>query len=353
MRRISRTAALILAVLLGASGARGVHAQTASGGGNPSQAAMDEAAGHFRRGVDLFKEADFRGALIEFRRANQLAPSFRVLYNIGQCYLELQDYGGALRSFQAYLSEGGKSIPRDRRSAVEGEIHKLQSRVAYVEITSNVSGAEVRVDDDIVGTTPLEKPILVGSGRRKITIEKAGLPPAMKLIDVAGGDRVSVSLPLNDPSRSASPAPATTPAAPPAPEPKAHDVPAPEPRAHDATAAAGGSSSTSYVWVGWTATGLLAAGTAVTAYLAFRAKNDFDSALGAFPGNASEQSDARSRTRTFALVADILGGATIIAGGVSLYFTLSSGKSDAPKQGASPSWKIAVAPQRLFLQGEF
>src|SRR5438876_6791259 len=114
MRRTSWTAAaLLLATLLGASGAR---AQTASGGGTPSQATMDEAAAHFRRGVDLFKEADFRGALIEFRRANQLAPSFRVLYNIGQCYLELQDYGGALRSFQAYLSEGGKGIPRDRRS---------------------------------------------------------------------------------------------------------------------------------------------------------------------------------------------------------------------------------------------
>ena len=54
-----------------------------------------------------------------------------------------------------------------------------------------------------------------------------------------------------------------------------------------------------------------------------------------------------------AIVADILGGATILAGGLSLYFTLSSGKSDAPKQGGAPSLKIAIAPQRLLLQGEF
>src|SRR5260221_8307208 len=167
MRRLSRTAAslVLLSLLVHAP----ANAQTPPAAA-PSAQAQDEAGAHFRRGVDLFKEADFRGALIEFRRANQIAPSFRVFYNLGQCYLELQDYAGALKSFQAYLEQGGKQIPKDRRAAVEGELKKLQSRVAHVEITSNVSGAEVRVDDDMVGTTPLAAPVLVGSGRRRISV---------------------------------------------------------------------------------------------------------------------------------------------------------------------------------------
>src|SRR5258706_11621719 len=159
MRRISRSAAAIAIAAQLSLVPSGAHAQPASG--TPTQASADEAGVHFRRGIDLFKEADFRGALIEFRRANQIAPNFRVQYNLAQCYLEMQDYAGALRAFQAYLSEGKAQVPRDRRAQVEGEIKKLQSRVAPVEITSNVARAQGRVDDDVVGTTPLDKPVLV------------------------------------------------------------------------------------------------------------------------------------------------------------------------------------------------
>src|SRR5688572_28689276 len=82
----------------------------------PPASAQEEAGSRFRRGVDLFKEADFRAALIEFKRAHELAPNYKVLYNIGQCHLELQDYAGALRAYQGYLDGGGKDISSSRRS---------------------------------------------------------------------------------------------------------------------------------------------------------------------------------------------------------------------------------------------
>jgi hypothetical protein len=324
----------------------------------PSRAATEEAGAHFRRGIELFKEADFRGALIELRRANQIAPSFRVLYNIGQCYLELQDYAGALRSFQAYLNEGGARIPRERRTAVEGDIQKLQGRVAYVEVTSNVAGAEVRVDEDVVGTTPLDKPVLVGSGRRKISVEKAGLPSAEKMIDVAGGDRLTLSLPLNQPT--SAPAAASPPAAapsppPPAPPPAADTTPTAHAQSTTATPPPSSSSSHSSVWIGWTVTGVLAAGAVVTGVLALSAKQDSDTKLGTFPGNASDISNAHKNTQLFAALTDGLGGAAIIAGAFSLYFTLSSGKSEPNKSALAPAPKLrlGVATNRILLQGEF
>jgi len=311
---------------------------------------MDEAAPHFRRGLELFKEADFRGALIELRRANQIAPSFRLLYNIGQCYLELQDYAGALRSFQAYLSEGGARVPRDRRATVDADIQKLQGRVATIELSTNVSGAEVRVDDDVVGTTPLGQPLLVGAGRRRITIEKAGMPAAAKLIDVAGGDHLSLSLPLNA-QASASAASAAPPPVVSAP------APAPPPPAPATTIASSSSpipataQSPSHVWIGWTVTGVLAAGGIVSGILALQAKHDSDDKLATVPGNATDIHNAHVSTQLFSALADGLGAAAIIAGGVSLYFTLKSPKSDAHASAAP--LRLGVGADRVFLQGSF
>ena len=76
----------------------------------------EEAKSHFQRAVDLFHEADFRAALIEFQRAYDAAPNYKVLYNLGQTAQELQDYAGALKAFRGYLDGGGREIPAARRT---------------------------------------------------------------------------------------------------------------------------------------------------------------------------------------------------------------------------------------------
>lgn len=337
-------------VLGGALSLSGVRvAQAAEPAGAQAQ---DEASAHFRRGLDLFKEADFRGALIELRRANQIAPSYRILYNIGQCYLELQDYAGALRSFQAYLAEGGAKVPRDRRAAVEGDIQKLQGRVATVDLTTNVEGAEVRVDDDVVGTTPLGRPVLVGAGRRRITIEKSGVAPATKIVDVAGGDHLALSLPVNlqAPAAPAAPAPPAA-APPPAPPPAANtNAPAAAPPPPPPPAEP---SSPSYVWIGWTVTGVLAAGGIGTGIAALAAKHDSDEKLATVPGNAADIHDAHQSTVLFSALADGLGAAAVVAGAVSLYFTLKSPKADAHAGAATSSLRLGITGDRVVLQGSF
>src|SRR5260370_20021824 len=106
---------------------------------------------HFKRGVDFFKEGDYRAAMIEFKRAYEAAPNYKVLYNLGQTSLELQDYAGALKAFRGYLDGGGRDIAAARRAQVEVELKKLDSRVARVEIAVNLEGADVAGDDVSVG----------------------------------------------------------------------------------------------------------------------------------------------------------------------------------------------------------
>ena len=78
---MKRLSILIMSSLLLAGPS--VHAQpktTAS----ETEPALGEARERFQRGVDLYKEGSFDAALAEFNKAYELAPNFRVLYNMAQ-----------------------------------------------------------------------------------------------------------------------------------------------------------------------------------------------------------------------------------------------------------------------------
>jgi hypothetical protein len=287
-------------------------------------AAQVEGRQHFRRGVDFFKEGDYRAALIEFKRAYELAPNYKVLYNLGQTSLELQDYASALRSFEKYLNDGAKEIAATRRTQVEAEVERLKKRVARVEVTTNVPDAEVFIDDVSVGKTPLA-PIAVSAGRRKFSASKGGIT-ATRAVDLAGGDTTKVALEIVEPVAPA-PTPVATPVQTAEPtrtpirtETPRAPVPSPQPPAPEP--------SNTGLWLGITATGALAAGAVATGIFALSAKKDFDSTVARFGVDAQTVSDARSKTRTLALVTDILAGATVLAGGITLITSLgsSSGK---------------------------
>jgi len=57
-------------------------APVAAQGAQPNEEALAEAGKHFQRGVTLYSETDYRGALVEFKRTAALIPNPAVLYNI-------------------------------------------------------------------------------------------------------------------------------------------------------------------------------------------------------------------------------------------------------------------------------
>src|SRR5438874_7689952 len=121
---------------------------------NPSR----EAAKHFQRGVDLYNDGDFRGALVEFKKAYGLWPRANVLYDIGQTEYQLLDYASALRTMERYLAETGANAPH--RAEVEASVEVLRGRVGRVILTTDPA-CDITIDDQPVGTSPIDTPILV------------------------------------------------------------------------------------------------------------------------------------------------------------------------------------------------
>jgi hypothetical protein len=284
----------------------------------PTAAAVMEAGKHFQRGVALYNEADYRAALVEFRRAYEIAPNVAVLYNIGEAYYQLQNYAAALSTLNRYLAESGAAAPHRRE--VEQTIDTLQSRVGKVAITTNVPSCDIAVDDEPVGMTPLAEPILVSIGRRKITVARDGRVAETRFVDVAAGDTVELTLSLGDAPRAR---PLTTPASPAAPE----------------------SDGQGLITAGWITTGVLGAGALATGVWAYVTSRQLKDLRDTYPTTHDELSSKGSRVSTLSTVADVLGVAALVTGGITLKLSLS--------RSASHEAHVALAPNGIQIAGWF
>ncbi len=284
----------------------------------PAGSPVKEAGKHFQRGVTLYTEADYRAALVEFRRAYEIAPNAAVLYNIGETYYQLQNYAAALATLNRYLAESDATAPHRRE--VEQTIETLQARVGKVAISTNVPDCEIAIDDEVVGKTPLAEPILISIGHRKVTVTRPGRPPEIRFVDVAAGDTVPLSLSFGEPSDTAL-------------------VPSP-PRTTGAH-----SDGSGLITAGWITTGVLGTGTAITGVLAILASRDLKNARGTFGVSHADLASKSSRVTTLSAVADVLGVATAVTGGVTL--TLWWRRSN------SREVHVALAPNGIQFAGTF
>jgi hypothetical protein len=79
---------------------------------------------------------------------------------------------------------------------VTREIAELRGRVAHVTIVSNVEGADVTLDDAPLGKTSSSEAQLVGAGRHRLAVSHAGFATASQVVDIAGGDTLTIRLDL-------------------------------------------------------------------------------------------------------------------------------------------------------------
>jgi hypothetical protein len=298
---------------------------------------VERARVHYERGLQLFNEENYTAALFEFERAYELAPSYKILYNMGRIQRQQNNYAAALRSYARYLSEGGAGVPPERRTEVEREIAVLTPRVAKVNVTVNVDDADVYSDDTPVctatiesscaGKSPLKAPIIVNGGRHKITAVKPGYAPATSLVSVVGSDTIDVKLEMVSLARNEGPV-----------------DPAPRTRAI----------------VSWVVTGAFAASAVVTGVLALRSSSKLDDIRSAPNADAGQLSSQSTKTKTFALATDVLGAVAIVGGVISTYFTIKAfqagRKSDDPA--AAPLDKTAkvrfdFGPSGAMVLGQF
>jgi hypothetical protein len=263
----------------------------------------EEARQHFRRGIDLYEERDYNGATVEFRRAYQRAPHFRILYNLAQSAQEMHDWVSALDHFTRYLMDGAGQIPEERRAEVEQELSKLRKRVGKLMLVAHGPTSEVLVDGVAVTRTPVAGPLNVNLGRRRIELRSAHGTSPPQWIDIAGGETTVVEL--------------RAPQAPVAEEDEDHSELSPMVAAGPAPRASSGSSA----WWAWLVTGLCAAGAATTGALTYRRSRDLNDQRSSYPATQSDLRDQQRKVERMGWITDGLLAGTALFAGISLYLT--------------------------------
>jgi len=301
----------------------------------PSTAAAQESSAtkdagkHFGRGVALYGEADYRGALVEFTRAYAIAPNIAVLYNVGEAQYQLQDYAGALTTFEKYLADAAPT--ESRRAEVESDVEVLRARVGRLTITTTPAGADVTIDDQAIGRTPFDKSVLVSIGRRKVIASMPGRPPVARYIDVAAEEDTSIALQLASEET-----------------PRADEtlqqpvrLPLPLPQTDTGTSSGSGAALRRF---GWAVTGASAAGAIASGILAVNASSHLTTARNAYPTSAATLSHDGGLVTTYSILADSLAAAALLVGGVTLYATLSSSSPTADKRGSTGETRVSLGP---------
>jgi len=326
-RLLARTATFtILGVWLGAAApafAADAPPAQAAAAEPPSEAAIKEARDHYEAGLALYSDGEFQRAAIEFDRAYELVPNYRALYNIGQVRIQLHNYARAMTALRAYLKEGGDNISADRKKSVADDLEMLSTRTALLTVETNEEGAEIIVDGEVAGTSPLPEPLLLDTGDHRIGARKPGFVPRENSITLASRDTLSMRIELQK-EEASKPVVFVAPTAP----------------ATDRTA---------WIWGTWSATAALAVGAGVTGGLGIKAANELDDKRSTLGTTRDELDSAQSRAQTLLNTSTVLGVGAVVTGTIALYLTLSKPSPEKPKKRAS----LRVGPTSIDLIGQF
>jgi hypothetical protein len=183
-----------------------------------------EAEKHFEAGVSLQKVEDFEAAVTAFEASLRLYPTRSALFNLANCLRATHRYAEALDALERLQREYGDELDEPMRTAVETQLAELVNLTAELVIAADQDGATVRVDDRIIGHTPLSGPIRLSPGPHVVEASLAGFEPARVNVELVSRETLTHRFTLEkiQSPQAAEPPPATPPPAagpPPAVEP--------------------------------------------------------------------------------------------------------------------------------------
>lgn len=187
--------------------------------GDATRGDVDAARAHYQAGVHAYEAQRYPEAIAEFRTADRLAPRAALSYNVARAYDALGDTARALEFYRDYLRRDAAAANAGTTRARIGELETLlaQRGVQQLSVSSEPSGASLRIDERLVGKTPWTGELPPGPHR--LTLVLPGRPEVTRAIELPAGRALAVELDVTSsppapvaPSAAPAPAAATAPA---------------------------------------------------------------------------------------------------------------------------------------------
>jgi hypothetical protein len=144
----------------------------------------------------LYGDKDYASAIAKFQRAYELSSDPRLLFNIAVCQKNQRKYSKMLATIRRYLEDGASILSADEKAQAQEIVKTVESFVSQLKLTVDEDGADVFVDDEKIGVTPLSGTLFVDVGVRKFTVKKKGFKDAEISKQVPGGGAIGVDVRL-------------------------------------------------------------------------------------------------------------------------------------------------------------
>jgi hypothetical protein len=152
----------------------------------------EQAKEHFYKAKSLVEEGALKKAIAEFKASYDLNPLPMVLFNIAACHDKLTEYANAMNYYKKFLIEG-KTASEEMKTEAKTRIDELKKYLGLVKLTANESGADVIVDGEIVGQTPMGV-FFLETGSHEVKLQKNGFFDAKKTFKIISGETVEIDL---------------------------------------------------------------------------------------------------------------------------------------------------------------
>jgi hypothetical protein len=160
---------------------------------------VDEAMG-------LYAQADWEGARVLLLKALAVKPHRAILGNLAEIEMKTGRYVEAAGHLKQLIADLPPE-PRKRVEAAEAQLAECLQHVATLHVTVNVTGASVRLNDEVIGFTPLKGEAFVAPGTVRISVDHPDYLQMTRSLEATAGQVQDVALEMN-------PKPAPVPAAP-------------------------------------------------------------------------------------------------------------------------------------------
>jgi hypothetical protein len=159
-------------------------------------AAAADAKASLAAGEKAAKAKDWPAALAAYSAANAAQPSPAALEGIGIAQYELKHTGEAYDAYDQFLKTYGNAIGSTRKKNAEARLKELAAVTGFISIRVSEAGANVTLDGQSLGTTPVAALIRVASGPHKVQVTKDGFAPIEKIPNVAANGKEIVEIAL-------------------------------------------------------------------------------------------------------------------------------------------------------------
>jgi PEGA domain len=160
---------------------------------NPSSA--EDATTLYDQGVNAARAGQWETARVLLLQSFERHPDVKTAANLGRVELVAGKPRDAAEHLSFFL-RAAPGISDDDRRATDEMLAKAKSRIGALSIHVNVDHAEVLVDGRRVGSSPLDGPVFVEPGSRRIEARKEGFSATSRGIDVTAGATPVVELKL-------------------------------------------------------------------------------------------------------------------------------------------------------------